>query len=209
MKTYLFILLLLLLVGGRSQTKRFDNNFFIGDFKYSTYKWQLKDNPNGNSYEWEFYLLTYLHIDTSGNFQLIRHPYYRSNTEFLKGDISDSVRQTIDLILQKNQYFSEINTSGILADTVLIIYDGFTYLLDYQPIETNKRTRIQYINTSSKTPENILFLTSFLDTFAFNTHINKTDSFSIGAYLDTLKKISSYSLPPLPLSPPINPKIKF
>lgn len=208
MKRCYCTLSLLLLLDSCSYSKQDLNNFALGDFKYSTYRWTLKEKL-GNSYEWEFYLLTYLHIDKTGTYHLIRHPYYRSNTEFFKGTISNSIRTTIDSILKRNDYFPEISADGILRDTVPIIYDGFTYLLDYRLTKTNKRTQIQYINTPSKTPENILSLTSFLDTFAFNTFLNKTDSFPIGSYLDTLKKISSYDRPPLPLSPPSNPRVKF
>lgn len=120
-----------------------------------------------------------------------------------------SLNQDINSVLKNNRFFPTIRTDGIVDDTTFIIYDGFTYLLDYRPTQEGSRVRIQYLNTKSKTPENILFLTNLLDTFAFTTTKNTVDSFSIGSYLDTLKKISSYDLPPLPISPPANMKIKF
>ena len=121
--------------------------------------------------------------------------------------MSDSIRKVIDSILLENKYFPEIRKDG-MPDTPLLVYDRFTYLLDYKIIG-KRRTKIQYINSSTRTPENILFLTSLLDTIIFKSQENKIDSFSIGAYIDTLKKISSYNLPPPPKDLPSSPNIKF
>jgi hypothetical protein len=63
-------------------------------------------------------------------------------------------------MLLENKYFPKIRKDGV-ADTPFLVYDGFTYLLDYKIRED--RTKIQYINSSSRTPENILLLTSLLD----------------------------------------------
>jgi hypothetical protein len=150
-----------------------------------------------------------MHIDSSGKYKVIRHVTFLDKPQFFSGTLSDSVRKVIDSMLLENRYFPEVRKDG-MPDTPLLIYDGFTYLLDYKIIGKN-RTKIQYINSSSRTPENILLLTSLLDTIIFKTQENKIDSFSIGGYIDTLKKISSYDLPPPPKHPPppIIDTIKF
>ena len=169
--------------------------------KYSTYIWHL----NQDTYQWEFHLADYLHVDSIGHFKLIKHNRDSLDKHFyFSGDISDSTRQIIDSILLENKFFPEIKTDGI-ADTPLIVYDGFTYLLDYKVINKDQ-AKIQYVNSSSRTPEKILFLTAFLDIVINKTHSNKIDSFSIQPYIDTLKKISSYNLPPPPKPPPPNYK---
>jgi hypothetical protein len=147
----------------------------------------------------EFSLRTYIHIDSSGRYKLIRRNTLHDNPQYFGGTLSDSVREVIDSILLANRYFPEIRKDG-MPDTPLLVYDGFTYLLDYK-LEGKDRSKIQYINSSSRTPENILFLTSLLDTLIYKTPANKIDSFSIGSYIDTLKKISSYNLPPPPKPP--------
>jgi hypothetical protein len=156
-------------------------------------------------------LAAYIHIDSSGKYQLIRHTTFQDNPKYFGGTLSDSIRKIIDSTLLENRYFPEIRKDGVVdIDTPFIIYDGFTYLLDYK-IKGRDRTKVQYINSSHRTPDNILFLTSLLDTIIFKTPGNRIDSFSIGVYTDTLKKISSYNLPPPPkrLPPPKIPAIKF
>lgn len=179
-----------------------ENKMFVTtDFKYSTYTWHI----NQDNYQWEFYLANYLHVDSNGHFKLIKYnPDSLDNHFYFTGIINDSIRQIIDSMLIENKFLPEIKTDG-LPDTPLIIYDGFTYLLDYKIINKTQAI-IQYINSSSRTPENIIFLTSFLDTLINKTHSNKIDSFSIKSYIDTLKKISSYNLPPPPEPPPPNDK---
>jgi hypothetical protein len=169
--------------------------FVITDFKYSTYTWHI----NLDSYKWEFYLGDYFHVDSNGQFKLIRHSASLDKHQYFNGTLHDSIRQIIDSILLENKFNPEIRTDG-LADTPLIIYNGFTYLVDYS-ILGKTRTKIQYINSSSRTPNNILFLTSFLDTVISKTKLNRINNFSIETYIDTLKKISSYNLPPPPLPP--------
>ena len=178
-----------------------NKKFVTTDFKYSTYTWHI----NQDSYQWEFHLEDYLHVDSNGHFKLIKHnPDSLDKHFYFSGTINDSIRQIIDSMLIGNKFLPEIKTDG-LPDTPLIIYDGFTYLLDYKIINKTQ-AKIQYINSSSRTPENIIFLTSFLDTLINKTHSNKIDSFSIKSYIDTLKNISSYNLPPPPEPPPPNDK---
>lgn len=194
MKLLLSISLLLILSACGQKLK--NKNFLNTDLKYSSYLWHLNEETNN----FEFYLATYLHIDSSGNYKLIRHKRFLDNPEYFGGTLNDSIRTVIDSILLHNKYFPEIRKDG-LPDTPLLVYDGFTYLLDYKII-SKERTRIEYINSSFRTPENILFLTSLLDTLIFRTEGNKIDSFSNGAYTDTLKKISSFNLPAPPKRPP-------
>ena len=159
-----------------------NNNFFNVDLKYSSYLWHLNSETNKN----EFYLATYMNIDSNGKYKLIRHTTFLDNPQYFTGTLSDSFRKVIDSILLGNKYFPEIRKDGV-PDTPFLVYDGFTYLLDYKIIGKD-RTKVQYINSSSRTPKNILFLTSLLDTLIFKTQGNKIDSFSIGSYMDALKK---------------------
>lgn len=170
------------------------------DFKYSSYLWHINHDSNQR----EFYLANYFHIDTNGQFKLIRHTTFLDNPQYFRGTLNDSIRQIIDSMLLENKYHPEIKTDG-LPDTSLIVYDGFTYLLDYE-IVGKGRTIIQYINSSSRSPKNILLLTSLLDTLISKTQLNKIDSFTIETYIDTLKKVSSYNLPPPPKRPPPDDK---
>jgi hypothetical protein len=203
MKLLLYISLLFILSACGQKLK--NKNFLNTELRYSSYLWHLNLETNKN----EFYLATYMNIDRSGKYKLIRHTIFLDNPQYFSGTLSDSVRKVIDSIILENKYFPEIRKDG-MPDTPFLVYDGFTYLLDYK-IMGKDRTKIQYINSSSRTPDNILFLTSLLDTVIFKAQRNKIDSFSIGAYIDTLKKISSYNLPPPPKRPPPPdiPNIKF
>jgi hypothetical protein len=195
MKILPYILSFLLVGACRHQQE--NKKFLTTDFKYSTYTWHI----NHDSYQWEFHLADYLHVDSNGHFKLIKHnPDSLDKHFYFSGTINDSIRQIIDSMLLENKFLPEIKTDG-LSDTPLIIYDGFTYLLDYKIINKTQ-AKIQYINSSSRTPENIISLTSFLDSLINETQSNKIDSFSIKRYIDTLKKISSYNLPPPPEQPP-------
>lgn len=164
--------------------------FTTGDFQYSSYLWyQSQEN-----YQWKFYLANYLHADSNGQFKLFRHTNFLDKPQYFIGTLNDSIRQIIDSILLENNFHPEIKTDG-LPDTPLLVYDGFTYLLDYK-IMGKTRTKIQYIKSSSRSPKNILNLTALLDIIISRTQFTKIDSFSIGGYIDTLKKISSYNLLP-------------
>ena len=160
---------------------------------------------NQDSYQWEFHLADYLHVDSNGHFKLIKHnPDSLDKHFYFSGTINDSIRQILDSLLLENKFHPEIRTDG-LPDSPLLVYEGFTYLLDYKLID-KAQSKIQYSNSSSRTPENILSLTAFLDIVINKTQSNKIDSFSIHPYIDTLKKISSYALPPPPKPPPPNDK---
>ena len=194
---------LIIILSARGHTLE-SKNFLNADLKYSSYLWHL----NQDMTDLEFSLFSYIHIDSSGHYELIRHTTLHDNPQYFAGTLTDSVRKIIDSILYRNKYLPEIRKDG-LPDTPLLVYDGFTYLLDYK-INGKERTKVQYINSSLRTPDNILFLTSLLDTIIFKRQANKIDSFSIGSYIDTLKKISPYNLPPPPKPPrPIPPNLKF
>jgi len=203
MKLLLYISLVIIL-NACGQTVK-NKNLLNADLKYSSYLWHLNEDMT----DLEFSLFSYIHIDSSGRYKLIRHTTLHDNPQYFAGTLTDSVRKIIDSILYRNKYLPEIRKDDVV-DTPFLIYDGFTYLLDYKIIGKD-RTKVQYINSSSRTPDNILFLTSLLDTIIFKAQANKIDSFSIGSYIDTLKKISSYNLPPPPKRPPPPniPNIKF
>ena len=203
MKPLPYILFFLLFAACRHP--RESKKIVITDFKYSTYTWHV----NQNSYQWEFHLADYLHVDSAGHFKLIKHnPDSLDKHFYFSGTINDSIRQILDSLLLENKFHPEIRTDG-LPDSPLLVYDGFTYLLDYKLID-KAQAKIQYINSSSRTPENILSLTAFLDIVINKTQSKRIDSFSIKPYTDTLKKISSYNLPPPPKRAPPNDKsIKF
>jgi len=193
----LFTISLIIILSACGHTLE-SKNFLNADLKYSSYLWHLNQETNN----FEFYLATYIHIDSNGKYQLIRHSTFLDNPQYFSGTLNDSIRKIIDSMLIENKYFPEIRKDGLVdVDTTFLIYDGFTYLLDYKIIGKN-RTKVQYINSSHRTPDNIIFLTSMLDTIIFKMPGNRIDSFSIGAYTDTLKKISSYNLPPPPKRPP-------
>lgn len=169
------------------------------DLKYSSYLWHI--NPTSD--KWEFYLASYLHIDSSGHFKLIRHDTFMDSAKYLSGTLDSHTRKIIDSVLVNNKYFPTV-----MPDTPLLIYDGFTYLLDYE-LTGGNRAKIQYINSSSRTPENILFLTSLLDKEVYSSNLTKIDRFNIDDYTDTLMKVSSNDLPPPPIkATPLN-NIKF
>lgn len=182
-----------------------DSRYKIIDLKYSVYTWNFIEVKNS----WDFYLVDYFHIDTNGRFELQRRDFSLNKLEYFKGIINRDLRNDIDSILIDNKYFPKRNFHDSV-DTNTIIYDGFDYLLDYK-LKGKEQTKIEYINTDMRTPENILHLTSLLDTFILKIDAVKCDSFSIGTYLDTLKIISSRHLPPPPIKPTIKlvpPKIK-
>ena len=170
------------------------------DLKYSVFTWNFVESKSN----WNFYLADYLHIDTNGRFQLLRHDFYHDKPEYFNGILNIDLRNSIDSILIENKYFPKIKTDNKIDSNAFFCYDGYSYLLDYKLIG-KEQTKIAYINTSSKTPKNILSLTSLLDTFIQNINSIKCDSFSIGNYLDTLKSIDSNNLPP----PPIKPTVRF
>jgi hypothetical protein len=205
MKLLLYISLIFILSAcGQNLTPQ---NFLNTELTYSSYLWHLNSETDKN----EFYLASYLHIDSSGKYKLIRHSKFLDDPQYFSGSLSDSFRKVIDSILLENKYFPAIRKDGAVdADTSFLIYDGFTYLLDYK-IRDSDRAKVQYINSSHSTPENILFLTSLLDTIIFKSPGKRIDSFSIGRYADTLRKISSYNLPPPPKRPrpPNIESIKF
>jgi hypothetical protein len=125
------------------------------------------------------------------------------SAKYLTGTLDNQTRKIIDSVLLNNKYFLTI-----MPDTPLLIYDGFTYLLDYK-LTGKSRTKIQYINSSSRSPENILFLTSLLDREISNRHLTKIDRFNIDEYIDTLIEVSSYDLPPPPIKAPPPKNIEF
>lgn len=201
-KLQILFLLFPLAAGGQTFNKA---KFKTSDFKYSVYLWHI----NLKSNKWDFYLASYLHIDSSGSFELLRHTNFSDKPKYFRGTFNEGLRKRIDSVLIKISYLPNLKTDNI-SDTPLMIYDGFTYLLDYKLIGS-EQTKIQYINASSKTPKTILRFTSFLDSIVAKTKHTKCDSFSIGIYLDTLKKISSNNLPPVPIKPSVkyeSPKIK-
>lgn len=162
------------------------------DLKYATYAWYLSPN----SEQWDFHLADYFHVDSTGHFELIRHDTFLTKHTYFKGVLTDSTRQMVDSLLLANKFFPGLSTAGI-SDTVFLVYDGFTYLLDYKMID-KAQTKIQYFNSSSVIPQNIQYLTDWLDTLISGTAATQTDSFSMGTYLDTLKMISSKDVPPPP-----------
>jgi hypothetical protein len=102
----------------------------------------------------------------------------------------------IDSLLLANNFFPGVSTAGI-SDTLILTYDGLTSFLDYK-IRDSAQIRLQCLNQSSVVPKNILYISDWLDTLIFRTVDHKTDSFSMGTYLDTLKMISSKDVPPTP-----------
>lgn len=166
------------------------------DLKYATYTWYLSPNRE----QWDFHLADYLHVDSTGHFELIRHDTFLARHTYFKGTLNDSTRQIIDSLLLANKFSPGLSTAGI-SDTVFLVYDGFTYLLDYKMID-KAQTKIQYFNSSSVIPQNIQYLTDWLDTLISRTAATQTDSFSMGPYLDTLKMISSKDVPPPPIKTP-------
>ena len=190
---YFLILLFLLIACKQKQDKEASA---ITDFKYSSYLWHV----NQQTHQWEFYLANYFHVDSNGEFKLMRHTVFLDTPQYFSGSLNEFTKQTYDSLLLENKFLPEIRTDG-LPDTPLLVYDGFTYFLDYKIIG-KARTKVQYINSSARTPANVLYLTMLLDLHIAKIHANKIDSFSIKPYIDTLKKISSYNLPPPPKPPP-------
>jgi hypothetical protein len=193
MKILPYILFVLLFLSCRHSQDR--KTSAISDFKYSSYLWQV----NQQTHKWEFYLANYFHVDSNGEFKLMRHTVFLDTPQYFSGTLNEFTKQTYDSLLLENKFFPEIKTDRS-PDTPFLVYDGFTYLLDYK-IVGKDRTKIQYINSSKRTQPNILHLTMLLDLHIAKTYANKIDSFSIGSYVDTLKKISSYYLPLIPEQP--------
>jgi hypothetical protein len=191
MRPLYFVILLFFLTACKQKQDK--TEFANTDLKYSSYLWHI--NPDSD--KWEFYLANYMHIDSSGHFKLIRHESFMDSAKYFSGTLDRQTREIIDSVLLNNNY---ILTT--MPDTPLLIYDGFTYLLDYK-LKGKNRAKVQYINSSSRSPENILFLTSLLDREVSYRHLTQIERFNIDDYIDTLIKVSSYNLPP----PPI--KIKF
>ena len=137
-------------------------------------------------------------IDNNGNFLLMRHTTFYDKPQYFSGSMNEFEQGLIDSILLQNNYHPDK-----LVDTPLLIYDDFTYWLDYE-ITGKDRVQFQYINSAYRTPENILFLNKFLENIATLTS-KKIDSFTIQPYIDTLIKLSSNNLLPPPKHPPPPP----
>jgi hypothetical protein len=188
-RPYIYLLLLIGACGYQPAPKKTATT----DLKYATYTRHLSPT----SAQWDFHLADYLHIDSTGHFELIRHDTFLTKHTYFRGVLTDSTRQIIDSLLFANKYFPGLNRAGIL-DALPLTYDGFTYLLDYKMVD-KAQTKIQYLNTSSVIPQNLQHLTDWLDTIISKTAVTQIDSFSIGYYEDTLKMISSKDVPPPPV----------
>lgn len=185
---FLFLLLLLTACGYQPAPKKISTTYL----KYATYIWYLSPN----SEQWDFHLADYLHVDSTGNFELIRHDTFLIKHTYFRGVLTDSTRQIIDSLLLANKYYPGLNSAGRL-DSLPLTYDGLTSFLDYK-IGDSAQIKFQFINQSSAVPKNILYLSNWLDALISKTAMTQVDSFSIGPYMDTLIKISSYDLPPPP-----------
>lgn len=185
---FLFLLLLLTACGYQPAPKKISTTYL----KYATYIWYLSPT----SEQWDFHLADYLHVDSTGNFELIRHDTFLTRHTYFKGTLNDSTRQIIDSLLLANKYYPGLNSARIL-DSLPLMYDGLTSFLDYKIVDS-AQIRLQYINQLSVVPQNIVYLSDWLDTLISKTAVTQIDSFSIGPYVDTLIKISSYDLPPPP-----------
>jgi hypothetical protein len=156
----------------------------------------------------EFYLAFHFSIDYRGNYKIVKHDSFMDTPKYFKGLIEGELKQEIDSLIIHIDESKPI----IIPDTPLLVYDGFTYCLDYK-IGKSDRTKIQYINAEERSPEDIISLTRKLDALILNTRRNENeiDSFSLGAYVDTLKRISSFDevLPPIKAPPPPPNQIKF
>ncbi len=164
-------------------------------FQYSAYSFHFNEEKE----IMEFYLAYYFKISEDGNYKIFKHSTFMDIPKYFKGKFEIDDKENIDSLI------ININNSQpiIIPDTPLLVYDGFTYCLDYK-IGNKATGKIQYINSRSRCPENIYTLTAKLDALILNTRKNETDSFSLGAYIDTLKKISSFYNFPHPLkAPPI------
>ena len=133
----------------------------------------------------EFYLAWYFNMDCKGNYTILSHKVFMDKAKYFKGVADGVFKQDIDSLL------FHINNSKpiIIPDTPYLVYSGFNYCLDYK-IGEKDSGRILYINSPERCPENILTLTRKLDALILNTNMkqNRIDSFSLGAYIDTLKK---------------------
>lgn len=201
MKCTLFIILIFLFTACTQKQNK--QEFECADLQYSAYLLHF----NGDNNKWEFYLANYMHMDSSGQFNLIRHDAFMDTTQYLTGILDDPTRKIIDSVLLENNYFPAI-TANVISDTPIIIYDGFTYLLDYK-LKGKDRVKIQYINSPSRSPQNMRFLTAILDKEIAAARLKKIAPFYIKQYTDTLIKISSSGLPPVPVGAPPLQKIKF
>ena len=112
MKLLFYISLIFISSACRQKLK--NKNFLVTDLKYASYLWHLNQGMN----DFEFYLATYIHIDSSGNYKLNRHSTFLYNPQYFGGTLSDSIRKIIDSMLFENKYFPEIRKDGLGRHTI-------------------------------------------------------------------------------------------
>lgn len=167
---------------------------FTENFKYSGYYWHF----NQQSDSFEFYLVHYIDIDKDGKFVLMRHDNWRSKPKYFTGYINDTIKQFIDTTFYNDNFKTDYSWNPEKP----VVYDGFIYCFDYA-IKNNSRKQIQFIPPYS--PNQIVKLSSLLDTLVYNTVTKKIDTLNISNYSEKMKQLL-LSVSPLPW-PPKPPKV--
>jgi hypothetical protein len=172
----LFNILILLLVVSACNNAKSDRSLSINNIKYSAYSWHYV--PDKDSFE--FYLASYLSIDNNGTFVVMRHDSFMDTPKYFGGSISDTIRKKIDSMFE--QPYSPVYTYS--PDTP-IIYDGFSYFIDYVKKDSERKT-IQFIPKFS--PLRIQELSNLLDTLIYSRAVDKINAFNIVNYEKELIK---------------------
>jgi len=179
-----------------------EKRFLTENVKYAAYTWNYNDSTS----KYDFYLSHFIEIYKDGHYSLIKHDVWRGKIAYFKGQIDDSIFQIIDTICLKNTYKQKISISDIADTNDIIMYCGLSYCLDYK-LKGNKNTSIQFIQYKNKYPEKILNLGKILDSFIFENRHQYSKSFEVGYFIDNLKKMTSFNLPPPPSLPPTPPNM--
>jgi hypothetical protein len=174
MKIFYFSCIVILLVS--CSDKNNERSLVTNNLKYSAYSWHF--NPDKDSFE--IYLAQYMNIEKDGKYSLMRHDVFMDSPKYFEGVLTDSIRVQIDSTLTTafDSIYSYTSDSPI-------IYDGFSYVFDYQ-MQGSKRKIVHFIPQYS--PEQIRKLSTVLDSVIYSKIGKRIDSFSIEDYKSDIRK---------------------
>lgn len=194
MRIYFIFILLLILSSCENQSRKQESK--VSRFIYSKYMWGYNDSLN----QFQFNIVQYLDIDSSGISRVMKQDKKGKN-QFFKTRINDSLLKQINTLFIKGKYKEAYPNN---PDTQLI-YDGFTYLIDYSS-EVTGRHFIRFIPEYA--PTEIQNLQSELDKIIAKKNGMIVSYFNLAPYVDSLKSYSLrwHKFPPKPVHPMIHLK---
>jgi hypothetical protein len=169
-----------------TKSKSFDT------IRYTTYYF-LYDNKNA---VWNTFVEQFLQMDNQGNCILARTE--NGSLKFFKAHLPDTLLQLIGTIME----LQKIDTSYTFNSEKGYIYDGATYLLDFQ--SSDKRSLIEFIPPEA--PKEVQLFSNALDSFILSVKQEQTGKYDFSAYV---KEIQRLALKKNVLPPPERDTSKF